>query len=250
MKEIPEAKPLFDERHLPTFVGREKDLILFNSRWESPRVEFSVIKIANMPGIGKTEVVRQFFRTYGMSERNIAGGREHPLLIQINCKKIAGQMNEFQSPNDAYKLTMVMKGGLIKQLNFHYRQTGNRDEYKQVLDLIAETEAYKFSFWTFMEMLFNSDLLGDKYRLFFFDEIQSLYGEGIESILSQRNIENAEKWLADNPGKYPNRKNCMFPETVKLYQQGAFRKMASLIADLISQKTLIFVSGTQYSLLN
>ena len=71
MSKIPKAIHChFDDSNRPLriFKGRQEDLRKLYESWKDDSVESSVIKIANMPGIGKTELVRQFFRTYGLAK--------------------------------------------------------------------------------------------------------------------------------------------------------------------------------------
>ena len=51
---IPPARALESDPQdaLPIFVGREEEIGELNRLWYEPSVETSVVKIANMPGIG------------------------------------------------------------------------------------------------------------------------------------------------------------------------------------------------------
>lgn len=252
---VPEPASIYADVNgeVPIFVGRRAELVRLWELWENPSVESSVVKMANMPGIGKTALARHFFRAFGF--------RENALCIEINSKDLAVSMRS-PNPEQAARNTFhYCVDEVLPQISWYYDHclgdevsVDQRATEKQLIEATVQELGATASptFVTFLTGLFRRSPLRDKRILLFWDEIQTLYGKGQEIFLSNRNVQRALDWLQAHPGVAPTRQACgPLYETVVTYEQGAFRPASEVIAGFLKpRQRLVIVSGTQYRFLN
>ncbi len=243
MSEIPPAQHCyFDTKDkILRFYDRESELRDLYKFWNFTDVESSIIKIANMPGIGKTELVLQFMRTYGMKEK--------AMLIYINFVDILPAINKATSMDKAYIITKKVHSLILPQLQWYYNQFG-QDIPSELLEIIQDALDNQVAFDIYIDNVCNANMLHDIRKIFFFDELQKLWGIGVESVLTERQIQQVEDWYRTNPGKRITTRNRLY-EISKHYEQGIFRDFIYLLKVLIKEGMHIsIISGTQYRLLN
>lgn len=244
---IPEARPIFVDgpREPPTFVGRLRELNRMKQLWDSASEESSVVKIANMPGIGKTALARQFFRTYGRAEG--------ALCIEINSKDLLpamrGPIPEELGPDTFQKCLDIV----LPQLRWHFARDGRTSQWERVEELVA-TLATRPSrtFLKLLDGLFSAELFQADRVVLFWDEIQVLYGVGQRLFLASDQIAEARQWRAAHPDE-PITRNLCGPlyDSLIVHEQGAFRPTSEVIAAFLKPGLrLVIVSGTQYEFLD
>lgn len=244
---IPEPRPIHSDRdgEVPVFVGRERELRRLKQLWDSPSVESSVVKLANMPGIGKTALARQLLRTFGRAE--------NALCLEIDSKDLISAFDQLDPRQAARESFTKCVAQLLPQIQWYMNLSGRAGEFQAIERLVTRLEQYPApTFLTLLNHLFDLPQLRECRTLFLWDEIQALYGVGQELFLTERKIRDAQAWRTRHVDEKITRQTCgPLYETLVTYEQGAFRPATKTIASLLDPgNRLIVISGTQYRFLN
>lgn len=244
LEDVPHPKPWFFDSNqtAPLFVGRKNELKRVMYNLKKNNIESSIIKLANIPGIGKTELVRQFFRTYGW--------KNEILCIEFDFKHF---ITLFGSNNSNYQSYKICRDYITPQFEWFFNNVQKSEtkleEYYLFLEEIGDEP--NLDFLVFLNRLFNKPFLNSVPIVFFWDEAQSSYGVGQDLVLTEDNKQIALRWIqkTPSPNHYPEH-SSPFYETVVTYYQGLFRSMCKLIAAFGKPGLrLAIISGTNYSFL-
>ncbi len=204
------AEIVMDDRYMSIFVGREKDLELLSTRFESRMRDIGPPKVysyLNAPGIGKTTLIRRFGDKV---EREHKG-------IHLYFTANSSHHNEFQINQDlvdAIDILIRNQDSLIQEFvdrdSSGYALRRDLRRVQDEINRIIENKEFRFS--TTASLL--NILLKVVPVVFTTDEIQIYQNIGDKG---------GEKML---------------------------RSYSQFLADLLSKRILLVISGTQYSILS
>lgn len=228
----------------PIFVGRSEELTFLQDQLADTSVESSVVKIANMPGIGKTALVHQFFRTYCVMN--------NVLFVKIDSKDFLSLFDHLDTHEAQLLSFSRCKELIVPQIMWYFSQIDSLDQKSEILTIVSnlETTFRSRNMFLFLDQLFGSEVLSTVPTVFFWDEAQAWFQQGQRIVMGTEEINDVRNFLRSVQGG-----NELvvepFPEQLKVFQQGIFRSMTKFLAGFLKPgKRLVVVSGTNYTFLN